>query len=137
MVGSETLEARQGEGARMQAEGRLAYGGAPINPMTRSGGQRGKLRMSIAMKLVGCLFGLALLMAGLGVFSLIQMGKINDAGTAVSHNWLPSAQYLDAAGDGVNEFRVQQFTHNLVTTDAAMQPIERKLVDIKRQVEDD
>ena len=70
----------------MRVEARLPYSGNPPDPTTRSGDRRRSMRLTIGMKLLGGFFGLALLMAGLGVFSLIQMARVRDVSAEISQN---------------------------------------------------
>ena len=50
------------------------------------------MKLSVKLSLMASF--LMLLTFALGLFSLIQMSKINDGATDINQNWLPSTNYV-------------------------------------------
>jgi methyl-accepting chemotaxis protein len=76
--------------------------------------------------------GAALVLAALGAFALLQLNRVNAAGSEIAESWLPSVRLLGTIEARTSEFRLAQLAHNLTTSAAEMGPFEREM-DIARQ----
>ena len=82
-----------------------------------------KLLLSFAMVLVLCL--------GLGVFSVVQLGRVNQTSTDLETNWMPSVQMLLEMKYDLARYRSQESQHILSSTEADMDKYEKKMADIQ------
>ena len=84
-----------------------------------------KLLLSFSIAIVLSIF--------LGVFSIVQLSKVNEAATAVATNWLPSIQVLGRVKMAMARIRSFEQQHILATTPEDMQTAEKNAV---KQIED-
>ena len=84
-----------------------------------------KLLLSFSIAIVLSIF--------LGVFSIIQLSKVNEAATAVATNWLPSIQVLGRVKMAMARIRSFEQQHILATTPEDMQTAEKNAA---KQIED-
>jgi methyl-accepting chemotaxis protein len=78
-----------------------------------------KLLLSFSIAIVLSIF--------LGVFSIVQLSKVNEAATAVATNWLPSIQVLGRVKMAMARIRSFEQQHILATTPEDMQTAEKML----------
>ena len=84
-----------------------------------------KLLLSFSIAIVLSIF--------LGVFSIVQLSKVNEAATAVATNWLPSIQVLGRVKMAMARIRSFEQQHILATTPEDMQTAEKNAA---KQIED-
>ena len=63
------------------------------------------IKLSLAMGL------LLAMLCGMGIFSLIQMSRINAASTEIADNWLPSTRYAQGLNVYASNYRIQEIMH--------------------------
>jgi methyl-accepting chemotaxis protein len=61
--------------------------------------------LKIGMKLLLTVVMVLVLTVGLGVFSIVQLGKLNSATVEIASGWLPSVQSLGAINASINYYR--------------------------------
>ncbi|HET8631278.1 MAG TPA: methyl-accepting chemotaxis protein [Thermomicrobiales bacterium] len=93
-------------------------------------------RVTIGMKLLGGFLGLALLLAALGIFSAVQLGRVNEVAVDIATNGLPSVYYLSTFDAATTRFRAAQLAHNL-SSDPAEQAADERDMASARQAADD
>ncbi|MYM21832.1 HAMP domain-containing protein [Duganella sp. FT135W] len=80
-----------------------------------------KLLLSFAVVLVLCL--------GLGIFSVVQLGKVNQTSTDLETNWMPSVRVLLEMKYDVSRYRAQETQHILSTSEADFAKYEKRMAD--------
>ncbi|MFD2184899.1 methyl-accepting chemotaxis protein [Rhodoplanes azumiensis] len=76
--------------------------------------------LSIRAKIVVAFAAVALVTAGLGLFAIDRLATVNGAAAEIRDNWLPSTAHLAVVAKSIEQYRVNQATHMLETSDAAM-----------------
>jgi methyl-accepting chemotaxis protein len=93
--------------------------------------------LRIATKLVGVVLIILGLTAGLGVFAVLQLEKVNAAAVDVRENWLPTVRLIGAIESSASSFRRLEFNHVLSSRPEEMAEYERKMdrtqEDLKKQ----
>jgi methyl-accepting chemotaxis protein len=87
--------------------------------------------LTIATRLKATLGLLALMLAALGVLALIQMGSMRTSRAAITDNWLPSVERVNAMNTNTSDFRIGEISHVLSTSDADMAGWEQKMAQTK------
>ena len=80
-----------------------------------------KLMLSFALVLALCL--------GLGIFSIIQLAKVNQTSTDLETNWMPSVRVLLEMKYDIARYRAQEAQHIMSTTEADMDKYEKKMAE--------
>jgi methyl-accepting chemotaxis protein len=75
--------------------------------------------------------------AALGVFSLAQMQKINEAMEGIATDALPTIVHLGRVSQDMNEFRRKELAHVLAGYQSEREKYERELADIAKKLEAD
>jgi methyl-accepting chemotaxis protein len=88
-----------------------------------------KLLLSFAVVLTLCL--------GLGIFSVVQLGKVNQTSTDLSDNWMPSVRVLLEMKYDVARFRSQEAQHILSDTEADRAKYEKRMDEFRDRVKQD
>ena len=70
---------------------------------------------------------LLLLMLGLGVFSIVQLAKVNQTSTDMEINWLPSVRITQELNTNTSDFRIDELQHILSTGPEEMTQYEGEL----------
>jgi methyl-accepting chemotaxis protein len=83
--------------------------------------------LKIGTKLVVAVLSVVVMTGILGVFSVIQLSKVNDVSVDISGNWLPSVQSVGRMSMAINFYRRATLAHLLVTDPAAMARYERMM----------
>jgi methyl-accepting chemotaxis protein len=84
-------------------------------------------RQSIFRKLGASLGILVILTVWLGVFSLFELGRVNQTSTDMEVNWLPSVRAVSDMNTNVANLRVVTLQHILSTSEADMDNYEAKM----------
>ena len=94
--------------------------------------------MKLAPKLFGAFSAVLLLMAGLGLFALVQMSKVNDSSSEIASNWLPSIKFIKEIDTNTSDYRIAELEHVVSELPADMQAAEvkmRKLIESMEKTE--
>ncbi|MFZ3119105.1 MAG: MCP four helix bundle domain-containing protein, partial [Variovorax sp.] len=83
--------------------------------------------LKLAPKLFGAFAVVLVLMAGLGLFALAQMSKVNDASTEISSNWMPSIKFIKEIDTNTSDYRIAELEHVVSDAAADMQAAEAKM----------
>jgi methyl-accepting chemotaxis protein len=81
--------------------------------------------LKIGLKVMVAVLVVVVMTAGLGVFAVVQLSRVNDISVEISGNWMPSVQHLGRMQAAVNLFRRAQFAHLLVSEQDKMAGYER------------
>lgn len=87
-----------------------------------------KLALSFVVVLV--------LMAFLGVFSILKLAQVNQTSTDMEVNWMPSARAAGNMNTATSDYRVAELQHILSVDEADMAKYEKILADINRGIEE-
>jgi methyl-accepting chemotaxis protein len=69
--------------------------------------------MNIGVKL-GLGFAAVLgLMLGMGIFAVIEMGKVNEMSSEMAQNWMPSVRHSEALNTHTSDYRLKELQHIL------------------------
>jgi methyl-accepting chemotaxis protein len=82
-----------------------------------------KLMLSFGLVLALCL--------GLGVFSVVQLAKVNQTSTDLQTNWMPSVRVLLEMKYDVARYRAQETQHILSTSEADFAKYEKRMVEFR------
>ena len=63
----------------------------------------------------------------LGLFSISQLVKVNQASTDIATNWLPAVRYLGQMQTSMSRYRISESTHILLSEDADMAATEKSM----------
>ncbi|WP_411881081.1 methyl-accepting chemotaxis protein [Polaromonas sp. YR568] len=85
--------------------------------------------LKIATKLVVSFTAVLVLTAFLGIFSLVQVGKINQLTSDLATDWLPSSRALLEFRVSVARYRTVELQHILSTTEVEMTNYEKSMSD--------
>ena len=88
-----------------------------------------KLMLSFALVLALCL--------GLGIFSMVQLGKVNQTSTDLQTNWMPSVRVLLEIKYDIARYRAQETQHILSSTPEDMDKYEKRLAEFKEKLAKD
>ena len=83
-----------------------------------------KLRTKLSLSM-GLLMAM---LCGLGIFSLYQMNKINDASTEITQNWMPSTVNAQRLNTLSSDYRIQEILH-IYSTDKQDMAVYAKRMD--------
>jgi methyl-accepting chemotaxis protein len=92
--------------------------------------------LKIGMKLMVVVLSVVAMTAFLGIFSVVQLSKVNDVSTDISGRWLPSVQHLGSASMAINFVRRADLAHLLATDKEAMNRYERMMDQANAQLMD-
>jgi len=96
--------------------------------------------MKLATKLFGSFMVVLLMLGGLGVYSVVQLSKVNDATVELATNWMPSVRSVVTLKSELNRFRVLEYRHILSTSAvdiaAADRMLDEQLAGIKKELND-
>ena len=90
--------------------------------------------LKLATKLGAAFFAVVTLTAALGVFSIIQLGKINTSTEDLATNWLPSIQTLGRLRDSIGDFRRGEALHVMALDDKEMDEVDKRLEASKKKI---
>lgn len=85
----------------------------------------------ITTRLTGTLAMLTALIFSLCALALWQMGTMRASTQAITVNWLPSVELVNAMNTDMSKFRIGEFKHALNTDDAEMAVIEQEIAAVK------
>jgi methyl-accepting chemotaxis protein len=91
--------------------------------------------MKLSVKLTCCFAALLIMLCGLGVFSVVEMGSINRSTSELATNWLPTIKVIGTLNEQTSQFRRMELIHLLTTDQAAMATYERQMAELKKQIE--
>jgi methyl-accepting chemotaxis protein len=91
--------------------------------------------MKLSSKLIISFAVLLLLMGGLGLFAMREMGRIDQSTQDLANNWLPSIKAISRVNNLTSFFRRQELVLLLVDTKEERQPLEQVLQEAKQKIE--
>jgi methyl-accepting chemotaxis protein len=92
------------------------------------------LRISAKLMLVA--IAMVIMTAFVGVFSVVQLSKVNDVSVDISGNWLPSVQMLGRISAAINLYRRADLAHILASDQEAMNRYERLMDQATNQLKE-
>jgi len=90
--------------------------------------------LKLSTKLAGSFIAVVILTIALGVFSIFQLGKINNSTEDLAVNWLPSIQILGQLRNRINFFRRSEALHVMALDDKEMDQIDKRIADGKKNI---
>ncbi len=85
------------------------------------------MRFTIGKK-IGIGFSIILLLLTVsGIFSTIQLAKVNDLTTEMETKWLPSTRFVSDMNTNTSDFRIAELQHILSTTESGMRSWEQAM----------
>ena len=93
------------------------------------------LNLKISRKLVLSFSLVLALTAALGVFSIAQLGAVNESTKDVVDNWMPSAILSSAINTDTSDFRIAELQHVMSLEDQEMAVIDKKISALGAQIE--
>ncbi|QYF95795.1 MCP four helix bundle domain-containing protein [Massilia sp. PAMC28688] len=91
--------------------------------------------LKVATKLLAA-FGIVLaLTAALGVFSIVQLERVNQTSTDMDVNWLPSTRAAGDMNTATSDFRAAELQHVLSLTEGKMASYEKELVTVQASLD--
>ncbi|HEV2610787.1 MAG TPA: MCP four helix bundle domain-containing protein, partial [Noviherbaspirillum sp.] len=91
--------------------------------------------LKLATRLLVAFFAVLILTTVLGIFSVVQLDKVNGTSTEMEENWLPSTRFAGEINTGMSTFRVKELQHILSTQEAEFAKYEKDLKDVLAQLE--
>ena len=92
--------------------------------------------MKLATKLSLAMGILLAMLCGMGIFSLIQMSRINDASNEIADGWLPATRYAQGMNVSTSDYRIQEIMHIFSTTREEMAYYEKRMQDVLAEFKD-
>ena len=93
------------------------------------------MKLSLKAKLSLGFGILILLVAGLGIFSLLQLSTVNDKSTEIAGNWMPSVDASDRLNTATSDFRAAELQHVISQDEAGMKTWGEELAKLQAQIE--
>ena len=72
--------------------------------------------LKLAHKLLASFIALLLLTAGLGLFSVVQLDRVNRTATDLAHHWMPAERVIMEMRYQLQRYRSQTMQHVLATS---------------------
>ncbi|WP_263262750.1 methyl-accepting chemotaxis protein [Pseudomonas sp. RIT-PI-S] len=92
--------------------------------------------LRISVKLLASFLVVLSLSVVLGVFSIVQLGIVNNATREMTENWIPSMRVAASMRYNLSQYRTREARHILADTDADMQELEQTQAQSKAAVEE-
>jgi methyl-accepting chemotaxis protein len=93
--------------------------------------------LKIAAKLLTAFIAVLMLTAFLGIFSIVQLQKVNATATELANIWLPAIKAASDVKYGLSRMRSQLTQHVLSTDQTSMDKYEKSLADLEEQLKKD
>ena len=90
--------------------------------------------LKLSTKIGGAFFSVVMLTALIGIFSILQLGKIHANTQDLASNWLPSIKTLGQLRNSVNEFRRAEALHVMALDDKGMDEVDKRLDAGKKKI---
>lgn len=91
--------------------------------------------MKLSAKIALSMGILALLMAGMGIYLIVQMSKINDVSTLLTERQIPLVENVGIINNAASEYRLAENRHIQSTQTAEMQEQEKRLHGLSADIE--
>ncbi|WP_297844433.1 methyl-accepting chemotaxis protein [Pseudomonas sp.] len=91
--------------------------------------------LKIATKLIASFLAVLALTSIMGVFSIIQLGQVNQATTDIRDNWMPSLRYASAMRFFAANYRLKENRHILADSPQEQATLEQEAAESKKQLE--
>ena len=92
-------------------------------------------KMKVAHRLIVGFSTVLALTVILGVFSIIQLERVNQTSTEMEVNWLPSTRIAGDINTATSDFRIKELQHILSTDEKDMARYEKMMADIGAHLE--
>ena len=86
--------------------------------------------LKIGMKITLTVTSVLCLTAFLGIFSIVQLAKVNQTSTDMADNWMPSARAVSDINTKTGDYRSAELQHILSESKERMDYFERQMADI-------
>lgn len=86
--------------------------------------------LKIAAKLLVAFSAILILTAFLGIFSIVQLAKVNQTSTDLKTNWMPSVRLLLEMKGNASRYRTLELQHILSLDEADMKKYEKTMADV-------
>ncbi|CAC9686115.1 methyl-accepting chemotaxis protein [Delftia tsuruhatensis] len=86
--------------------------------------------LKLAPKLLASFVALLLLTAGLGLFSVVQLDRVNQTATDLAHHWLPAERTLQELRYQLQRYRSQTMQHVLATSQEEMATYDKRMPEL-------
>src|SRR5664279_4853694 len=90
--------------------------------------------LRISAKLMLVTIAMVVMTASVGVFSVVQLSKVNDVSRDISGNWLPGVQTLGRISAAINLYRRADLAHILAGDKEAMNRYEKLMEQAANQL---
>ena len=91
--------------------------------------------LRISGKIIAVVMAVLMLTVFLGVFSVLQLAKVNGSTEEIATNWLPSVQAVDSMDSAISEFRRFELQHLLSSSKDERDGYEKKMADSEKRLE--
>ncbi|HZV63549.1 MAG TPA: methyl-accepting chemotaxis protein [Telluria sp.] len=91
--------------------------------------------LKISAKLMGAFLVVLLLTVFLGMFSILQLSKVNEVATAMKVNWMPSVRVVSAMNTNISDFRIAELQHIVSTDEKEMAKYEQDMTTVAAEFE--
>ncbi len=91
--------------------------------------------LRIATKLITSFLVVLVLMAAMGVFAVIQLGKVNQTASDMRENWLPSVRLASGLRYFVANYRIKEIRYLLAEDPTELAQYEQEAADARKEVE--
>src|SRR5437899_11899006 len=85
--------------------------------------------LRLATKLLASFIAVLALTVFVGVFSIMQLEKVNQMSTDITTNWMPATRALLEMKGLMSRYRAQELQHILSTQDAELTSYEKSMAD--------
>ncbi len=86
--------------------------------------------LKLAHKLLASFVALLLLTTGLGLFSVIQLDRVNQTATDLAHQWMPAERTLQEMRYQLQRYRAQTTLHVLATSQEEMASYDKSMPEL-------
>jgi len=92
------------------------------------------INLRISGKIITVVLAIMLLMLLLGVFSILELSRVNGSTEEIATNWLPSVHAVDSMDGTISDFRRQELQHLLSTGSADWDRFEKRMSEVEAQL---
>ncbi|MEL7648490.1 MAG: methyl-accepting chemotaxis protein [Sedimentibacter sp.] len=93
------------------------------------------MKLTIKKRLLLGFGVLTLILAGIGIFSIFSLGKINNSTVIMAENSLPSVDYAHSINTSTSDYRIQELQHVLSTTAEEMNEHEKNMDKLNNDIQ--
>lgn len=90
--------------------------------------------LKIRTKLISLVVFLVVCLVSIGVLSMVSLNQVNQASTIIASNWMPSVIVAQNLNTLTSDFRIQEYTHILATSNSDMKAAETQMDTLSAQI---